>query len=82
MRFPRAKAKNRARLEGLESAGRLNVLLKSQVQKIDDEYAQLETSDGQLELANDRILICAGGVLPDGMLRDMGIQVAAKYGTA
>lgn len=80
--FSRAKAKNRARLEGLESAGRLNVLLKSQVQKIDDEYAQLETSDGQLELANDRILICAGGVLPDGMLRDMGIQVAAKYGTA
>lgn len=80
--FSRAKAKNRQRLADLEQRGRIQVLLESNVTAIADKSVQLTTADGGIELTNDRVLICAGGVLPDSMLREMGIHVEAKHGTA
>ncbi len=39
--------------------------------------------DGEhLEIANDAAIICAGGVLPTGFLKGVGIEVETKYGTA
>lgn len=80
--FTRAKAKNRTRLDKLSSAGQLKLLLETEVVAISPERVTLHGKDGDIEIANDRVLICAGGILPDGMLREMGIRVEAKYGTA
>ena len=33
-------------------------------------------------IANDAVIVNAGGVLPDDFLRSMGIAVDTKYGTA
>ena len=34
-----------------------------------------------LMISNDGVIVCAGGILPTGMLKDMGIKVETKYGT-
>jgi len=39
-----------------------------------------ETGEAQIELPNDRVLVCAGGELPTPMLKKIGIQVEAHYG--
>jgi len=80
--FTRAKAKNRQRLAKLESDGRIRVLLESTVTAIDEKSVLLKQRDDPVEIVNDRIIVCAGGILPDAMLKEMGIQVEAKYGTA
>jgi len=33
-------------------------------------------------LPNDAVIVCAGGVLPTGLLQSMGIRFETKYGTA
>ncbi len=42
----------------------------------------LKTSDGDSELANDAVLVCAGGILPTPFLEKVGIKVEARFGTA
>jgi hypothetical protein len=34
------------------------------------------------QLANDAAIICAGGILPTGFLKEIGIEVETKHGTA
>jgi thioredoxin reductase (NADPH) len=80
--FTRAKAKNRLRLEKLSSAGQLTLLLETEVVAISQESVTLKGKEGNLQIDNDAVLVCAGGILPDSMLREMGIKVEAKYGTA
>ena len=79
--FTRAKAKNRQRLDKLSSTGQLTLLLETQVTAIAPESVTLQGKAGSIEIDNSAVLVCAGGILPDGMLREMGIQVEAKYGT-
>jgi thioredoxin reductase (NADPH) len=33
-------------------------------------------------LRNDDVIVCAGGILPTGFLKEIGITVETKYGTA
>jgi hypothetical protein len=42
----------------------------------------LELKDKQLELANQAVIVNAGGVLPNDFLRKVGISIETKYGTA
>jgi len=80
--FSRIKEKNRERLEQAKSAGRLNVLLKSNVKEISEREVTLDHDGKPVVLKNDAVIVCAGGVLPTPMLKDIGIQVETKYGTA
>jgi thioredoxin reductase/NAD-dependent dihydropyrimidine dehydrogenase PreA subunit len=80
--FSRAKQKNRDKLNALSDEGRVQILLESNVLAIRQNEVELQQNDELIQLANDLVLICAGGILPDGMLRDMGIEVETKYGTA
>jgi repressor of nif and glnA expression len=34
-----------------------------------------------VKLANDAVIVCAGGILPTPMLKEMGIRVETKFGT-
>jgi hypothetical protein len=33
-------------------------------------------------LKNDAVIVCAGGILPTPFLKEIGVQVDTKYGTA
>jgi thioredoxin reductase (NADPH) len=79
--FSRAKEKNRQKVAELEGAGRLNVLLGSNVKVIHDDSVELEQQGNMIQLQNDAVIICAGGVLPTPFLKATGIEVETRYGT-
>jgi len=80
--FSRAKQKNRQRVEALQEAGQMDVLLSSNVISINPESAELEHKGTKITIENDAVIVCAGGILPTGFLKKIGIEVETKYGAA
>ncbi len=80
--FSRAKEKNRIKIADAEKAGRLQVLMKSNVKHIEPNKVVIKTEDEELSIDNDAIIVCAGGILPTGFLKSIGITVDTKFGTA
>jgi thioredoxin reductase len=80
--FTRAKAKNRDKVEALAAQGRLNVLLNSNVKEIHDDSVFIERDGKIAKVPNQAVIISAGGILPTGFLKEVGIDVETKYGTA
>ena len=80
--FSRAKEKNRSKIAEAEKGGRLRVLLKSTVKHIEPDKVVINTDDKELCLDNDAVIVCAGGILPTGFLKSLGITVDTKFGTA
>lgn len=80
--FSRAKPKNRARVEAAVSDGRLQLALGSNVRTINPKEVELEREGSVSTIANDAVIVCAGGILPTGFLKDIGVRVETKYGTA
>ncbi len=79
--FDRVKSKNRERLAAAVAAGQLRVELASQLQQITASAILLETTHGIVQLDNDAVIICAGGILPTSFLKSVGIAVETRYGT-
>lgn len=79
--FSRAKDKNRKKVKEAESAGKLNVLLKSNVVEIKEDTVVIEHRGKKVELDNNAVIVCAGGILPTEFLKKIGIRVETKYGT-
>jgi thioredoxin reductase (NADPH) len=80
--FSRVKEKNRLRLAEAEKTGKLKVYLSSTVKQIHPDKVNLELLGKPIELKNDGIIVCAGGILPTPFLKQIGIQVDTKYGTS
>lgn len=80
--FNRAKAKNRERVTAAADKGELQLLMKSSVRRIEADNVELETTEGAVTLPNDDVIVCAGGILPTAFLKQVGIHVEEKYGTA
>ncbi len=80
--FSRAKLKNRQRIEKARREGRLSVLFESNVKRIGNHDAELEKAGKRIIGRNDAVVVCAGGILPTGFLKTIGIQVETKHGTA
>lgn len=80
--FGRAKEKNRKRVQEAEARGRLKVLLNSNVKQIGKHYVGIEQEGRVFEIENDAVIVSAGGILPTPFLKEMGITVETKYGTA
>jgi len=78
--FSRAKQKNCEKLEALESAGKVRVLLSSNVKQIDPESVTIALEDGMETIQNDEVIVSAGGILPTKFLQDIGINVVTKWG--
>jgi thioredoxin reductase len=78
--FSRAKQKNREKLEALENAGKIRVLLSSNVKQIDPESVTIALEDGMETIQNDEVIVSAGGILPTKFLQDIGINVVTKWG--
>lgn len=74
--FGRIKARNKTRLEEYEKAGRVEVILKSSVSKLDDGKATLSIEGGpERELANDQIFALLGAEPPTKLFASMGITI-------
>lgn len=80
--FSRAKEKNRQKIESASKAGRLHVVMSSNVQEIKKNSVLLEQGGKVSEINNDAVIICAGGILPTPFLKETGILVETKYGSA
>jgi thioredoxin reductase/ferredoxin len=80
--FSRAKVKNREEVEAARSSGRLTVLLQSSVKKIGRDDVEIEQNGRGMQMRNDAVIVCAGGILPTAFLESVGIEVETKYGTA
>lgn len=80
--FSRAKEKNRERIAAAERSGQLRVIFKSNVVEIQPERVILDREGERIELANDAVIVSAGGDLPTPFLKKIGIQVDTKHGTA
>ncbi len=80
--FSRVKQKNRERVQQAEADGRLKVLLSSNVAEIGADSVALDQGGKKLKLKNDAVIVCAGGILPTPFLKEIGVQVETKYGTA
>jgi len=79
--FTRAKQKNRQRVADAEKRGNLKVMLSSSVKEILPDKVVIDHEGKVIEAHNDAVIISAGGVLPTGMLKDLGITIETKYGT-
>jgi thioredoxin reductase (NADPH) len=80
--FSRIKPKNNAAVNEAVKAGKLKLLLKSNLVSIEDEYVSIITADGgePVKLKNDLVYIFAGGELPTQFLEKAGIKITRKFG--
>ena len=63
------------------AAGRLRVLLESEATRIEPAAVRLRRGDREASLANDAVIVCAGGIVPDAFLASIGVAVETKRGT-
>ncbi len=80
--FDRAKPSNRQRLDAAIKCGGIDLRLGSQVQQIGRDSVILSHEGRNIEVANESVIVNAGGVLPNDFLRKIGIAIETKYGTA
>lgn len=80
--FNRVKTKNRQSLEKASDAGRISVLLESNVREIRPASVLIDQKGSVINLPNDAVIVCAGGVLPTPLLKEIGIQIETRHGNA
>ena len=78
--FSRAKEKNRKKVDSAAKHGKLNVIMSSNVKEIQKDKVIIDQQGKLIELPNDGVIICAGGILPTPFLKEIGIQVETKHG--
>jgi len=79
--FSRVKQKNRKLAEEAGNSGQLSILLESTIKEIKPATVILNHDGGEIELPNDGIIVCAGGILPTPFLKEIGIMVETRFGT-
>lgn len=80
--FDRARKKNRERLDQLVADGNIDLRLGTEVVNIDEHRVILDVGGKHQSIANDDVIVCAGGVLPTSFLEAAGVAVERKFGTA
>ncbi|MDX8385206.1 MAG: NAD(P)-binding domain-containing protein [Gallionella sp.] len=80
--FGRGKPKNRDRLKAMSDQGKIDVRMKSTVKNIEETKLTLKHNDELIEIPNDGIIVCAGGILPTPFLKEIGVMVETKFGTS
>jgi len=80
--FTRAKARNRDKVSAYAQQGRMKILYSSNVKEIREDSVVLEQEGKQMPFGNDAVIVSAGGILPTGFLKEIGITVETKHGTA
>jgi thioredoxin reductase len=52
------------------------------VKKIEPDKVTLDHAGEIVEIRNDAVIVSVGGVLPTPFLKEIGVMVETKYGTA
>ncbi len=79
--FSRAKEKNRQKIEEGAQRGLIRVMLQSRVRRIDEHTVHVTQDGRDVELDNDAVIVCAGGILPTPFLKTLGIVVETHHGS-
>jgi thioredoxin reductase len=56
--------------------------MSSSVREIRRDSVVIDVDGESVILPNQAVIVCAGGILPTGFLKEVGIEVETKYGTA
>jgi thioredoxin reductase/ferredoxin len=76
--FFRCQEQTRERLREFEQAGRLRVLPVSQLRRITAKTVEIESAEGSIEILNDEVIVCVGGVAPDELYKGFGLVAAPR----
>ena len=68
-------------VDAAAAAGNLRVLFNSNVKAIHSDSVDIAVGDKLGKLKNDFVIVSAGGILPTGFLKTIGINVETKWGT-
>ena len=79
--FARIKEGNRTRLDQAVNAGKVKLIMSSNVIEIKKESVVVEQGGKKADLPNDYVFVFAGGELPNEFLRKVGIEIETKFGT-
>jgi len=79
--FSRPKIHNIDRIKDAESKGRIRIILKSYVKRIEKESVLLSyfDTDRSTEISNDRVLVLIGKKLPVDLFRRIGISIEGSW---
>ena len=80
--FNRLKPQNREKIEAFANARRITLLFKSTVKDIAANSICVQQEGRLFTIENDAVIVCAGGILPTGFLKSIGVDVEMKHGTA
>ena len=80
--FNRVKPKNRELTQKAGNSGRISILLESNIKEIRSATVQIEQKGSSIELPNDAVIVCAGGILPTPFLKEIGINIETRHGAA
>ncbi|MEO8342466.1 MAG: hypothetical protein ABI536_01500 [Gallionella sp.] len=57
------------------------MLLESTMKEIKSATVLIDQKGTAIELPNDAVIVCAGGILPTPLLKEIGIQIDTRHGT-
>jgi thioredoxin reductase (NADPH) len=78
--FARVAPETRQRLDAAVAAGRVELLLQTEVQRIDLDTVTLSSPDGPIERPNEAVIVQIGGTVPTAFLRRIGVLVDVHKG--
>ena len=78
--FGRIKRDNRTRLDEAAKGQNLNIVLNSNLLDITAEAVKLDVAGELEEMKNDYVYVLAGGELPNGFLKSIGLKVETHHG--
>ena len=76
--FSRLKDRNRARIDAAVAAGRVTVLLRSQVREIRPDVAVLDVAGTTRIVPCDDVIVRIGGEPPTVLLEQLGVRMVTK----
>ncbi|MBI5637622.1 MAG: NAD(P)-binding domain-containing protein [Nitrospinae bacterium] len=79
--FSRIKAGNQTRIDAAVKAGKVTLMMESNVREIKANAVTLEQKGQTAAIPNDSVFIFAGGILPNDFLKECGIAIETKFGT-
>ncbi len=80
--YLRAPLKNRRRVQAAASKKRIEILMRSTVERIGDDSVELLHGKKLIARKNDAVIVCAGGIPTIDLLHSMGIETEPKYQAA
>jgi len=76
----RPRRQNQDRLKRAVDARAVHLMTQTSVSRISSGEVELSGGGRSMKLPNDIVIVCAGGVLPYGMLRDAGVRIKRHFG--